>query len=614
MPAETGYQRQVGTSAPQAAVLSDARDYGAGVGEAIARGGQQLHQQRIAQFRADRQEAADSEAADVARRAAEARVAMDAFVRTSRTGPVPGAKGHAEAVTKALGEQRTALLDGIVEDRVRQAAGVQWDDYAARVTSSEEAYELGRGIDLDIANLKRTGELADNRIVSSGGDNAVYQEELVQGTASILGLPNVTPEDKEKLLRAHEAGRTLTWLQARSEADPASVKLELAAGLYDELLTPEQIKALDRGAELEIKAAAVEAAAAQQQERVAARNDLELIEARIEAGDLPATKDIETVIARARAAGVPEAELVRLTTKADDATILRAYGAANDPTGAISATTVAAIDEKIRAGTATPEEYRLRDKLAGYADTRAADAGKALKDMAAQGPAGELQALGQISQMASRNQRFAAGQELGGNMGYIALLPSAASRELAVNGKGVLAARPKDFGERDDVDQRFEATVGPTAKTLGPAYGQMKMLSWQIYAGLRSQAGATGWDKKTFDLAVKVAFGATKRADGVLQGGLATVRGRPVMLPDDRTADEFDRMVSRIPADKFAQALYADGTPATKADVLARFRPEWFEQDATGGNWYRLIGPDGKPLREKSGAVFPIRIPPRSVR
>lgn len=612
MPAETGYQRQVGTSAPQAAVLSDARDYGAGVGEAIARGGQQLHQQRIAQFRADRQEAADSEAADVARRAAEARVAMDAFVRTSRTGPVPGAKGHAEAVTKALGEQRTALLDGIVEDRVRQAAGVQWDDYAARVTSSEEAYELGRGIDLDIANLKRTGELADNRIVSSGGDNAVYQEELVQGTASILGLPNVTPEDKEKLLREHEAGRTLTWLQARNEADPGVVKAELIAGFYDDLLTPEQIKALERGAELEIKAAAVEAAAAQQEERVAARNDLELIEARIEAGDLPATKDIQAAIARARAAGVPEAELVRLTTKSDDATILRAYGAANDPTGAKSADMVASIDDKIRAGTATPEEHRLRDKLAGYAETRAVDAGKVLKEAWATGPGGQAAAAEQIASIPSRAQRAAAGREAGGSLGaHLVLLPSAASRLVAIDGAAVLKSRPKDFGDADDIDGAFAEALGGAGASLGGSYGALKTLSWQIYAGQMNAVGQTGWNEVNYKRAVRTALGMTQRRDGVLQGGVAQVRGRPVLLPDDRTADEFDALYSRL---NFASAVYDDGRPANATDVRARYRPELYDQSDDGRTFYKLVGPNKKPLRDKSGAIYRFVVPKRKAR
>lgn len=606
MPEERGYRSQIAAGGPGRAVLADPDAFGAGIGRAIERGGDALHQQQLRAYRLDRQEAADAEAADAQRRAAEARVRMDQRIREGRTGPVPGAKGHAEAVRAALEEEKTALLDGIAEDSVRRSATASWDDYAARTYSGEEAYELGRGVSLQISNLERSGEIGANRITSSGGDKVVYGEELTQGYAAIDALQNVTPEEKDKLKRGHETAMTATWLQARTAVDPAQVKLELGAGLYDGLLTPEQVKALGRGADIEIKAAAVEAEVAASEARTAARNAVEAIEAQLEAGNIPSAKEAQAVIARARAAGVPEAELIRLNTKYEDTAVLRAYGAANDPTGARSAATVAQLDAKIRAGTASAAEYRLRDTLAGYADKRATDAADALKDVAKSGPAGQIAALTQIAQMPSRAQRFAAGQQLGGNNGYMALLPSPASRELAVNGSSVRKARPKDFGEQEDVRDRFGRLVGGAGPALGSAYGPLQDLAWDIYAGMSNAAGDSGWSQSRFDVAVSVAFGATKRRDGTLQGGLGRVRGRAVILPDNRTADEFDALISRL---TFADAVYADGSKASKADVLARFRPEYTDTDADGRSWYRMIGPDNKPLRMKDGSVFPIRMP-----
>ncbi len=605
MPQEQGYQRRVATPGPQRAVLADADAYGAGIGRAIEQGGEQLHRSQLRAYQAERRLQADSEAADVARRSAEARLSIDEFVRTSRTGPTPGAKGHGEAVRKTLEDQRAALLNGIREDSIRNNAAAAWDDYAARVTGREEEYELGRGVALDVSNIERAGELAENRVVSGGGDAEIYREELTQGYAAIDALENVTPEEKEKLKRARETGLTAAWLRARMATDPATVRMELASGAYDKLLTPEQVERLDRGAELEIKAKVVEAEAAASEARTAARNGLEAIEARVEAGDIPAAKEVQAAISAARAAGVPEADMIRLTTKVDDATILRAYNPANDPTGARSAAAVDAIDAKIRAGTATPEEYRLREQLDKYGDTRATDTAAKLKELAATGPAGQLQAVRQIAAMPSRAERFEAGRKLGGNLGYVALLPSAAAQSVAINGAGVLKARPKDFGEKADVQLAFERTVGPIAPALGAGYGELQTLAWQIYAGQMNDKGRTGWDKRAFDLAVKVAFGATARRDGTLQGGIGTVRGRQVVLPDDFTPGEFDAVLSRM---TFKDAVYADGSAANKVDVLSRFRPEWYDSDASGANYYRLIGPGGKPLRMKDGQIYPLRI------
>jgi hypothetical protein len=605
VPEERGYQRQVAVSGPQRAVLADADAYGAGIGRAIEQGGEQMHQRQLRAYQVQRRMEADSEAADVARRSAEARLAIDGVVRASQTGPVPGAKGHAELVKKSLEEKRAELIDGIREDSVRNNAAAAWDDYASRTESNAQAYELGRGVKLDIENIGRAGELGENRVTSTGGDKDVYAQELTQAYASIDALENVTPEEKDALKRDREQGLTTAWLRARMGSDPASVKLELAAGAYDSLLSPEQISQLDRGADLEIKAAAVAAEAEASEARTAARNDVETFEAQLEAGNMPTAKDAAAVIARARAAGVPEADLIRLNTKYEDAVVLRAYDVANDPQGARSATTVEAINSKIRAGTATGPEVRLRDKLAGFADSRAKDAASALKDMAASGPAGQLQALGQISQLPSRQQRFTAAQQLGGNLGYIALLPSAASQQLAINGRSVLLARKKDFGEAIDVHDRFASQLGALAPSLGGSFDDMQSLTWQIYAGMMSANGETGWNKQRFDLATKVAFGATKRPDGTLQGGLATVRGRPTILPDNLTASEFDARVSKA---DFSKAVYADGTPANKVDVLSRFRFEYHDEDGDGRSYYRLIGPGGKPLRMKDGRLFNLRV------
>lgn len=615
MVAERGYERQIAPGGPQAAVLSDARDFGAGIGEAIAAGGEQLHQRRLRQYKLDRQEAADSEAADVARRFAELRVDNDDFIRQSRTGPVPGAKGHAEAVASKLAEQREIMLDGIVESSVRRAAGVQWDDYAARVTSAEQTYELGRSIDLDIANLKRANDLSENRIVTSKGDPAVYAEELKLFHTSIDLIQNITPEQREALRYEGVQSRTLAHAESQMQADPQGVLVAATAGFYDNVLSPEQVEALKRGSLIKIKADEQERAEAAQDARDAAREKMKILKGRVERLEPVSAKEAEAVFKEAEAAGIAPSDLEAARAAYNDSQRLAPYSAANDPRGDRAARRVAEIDLKRASGAAlSPEEQRDYGALQGAATARAKEQGEQRKELYSSGPAGAVQAMEEVATLRDRGQRFAAGQEFGGDAGYVALLPSAGARKVAIDGKAVLKARPKDFGESAQIDKMFAAEVGAIAPSLGPSFGPLKTLSWQIYAGQMNAQGLTGWNEANYRRALRTAFGMTQRSNGVLQGGIGMVRGHRVMLPDDRTADEFDAIISAIPAAKFAEAVYANGSAANKADVLSRYRPEYVGEDARGYSVYNLIGPDARPLRLKTGAAYPIAVPPKAPR
>lgn len=594
----TAYRSQVAPGGPQRAVLTRPEDFGAGLADAVGRGGEQLHSIQLRQYKLDRQEQADAQTAEVGRRAAEARLAMDDFVREARNSAAPGAKGHAEIVRAKLAEQKATLFEGITEDAVRQRAEAQWLDYEGRLISGEETYQEGRRIEYDVGNIRRMGEVSQNLIVRSGGDKAVYEQELFHSYAAIDGL-NVNADLKEALKREKEQEYTISWLNARTATDPASVKLELAAGSYDEFLLPEQIAAINRGADTEIKAQAIEVEEQAKARRIKARNALEAVEAEYERGN---HVDFKAVLEEARAAGIESADLIRFTTKLEDAKVLRAYNAANDPDGARSAATVAAIDDKIRAGTATPEEYRLRDRLAGYADARAVDVGQQLSEMAGQGVGGQQAALAEIDKMPV-GVRWQAAEQLGDNMGYVATAKPQ-TRGAILSGLADIKAN-KDLVDAKAFREAYRKSLGPAAKGMSEqaieGRMQVAMGYYAHYAkaqGLKADAIAPG----IFNAAMKVSFGAERNPKtGQWLGGVGIVREKAVRLPEGYTATLFDSRMSKM---TFEKAVYRDGSKVRKADVLANYSPVFVGNTAKGNAIYHFVDANGGELKEADGRAF----------
>jgi hypothetical protein len=178
-------------------------------------------------------------------------------------------------------------------------------------------------------------------------------------------------------------------------------------------------------------------------------------------------------------------------------------------------------------------------------------------------------------------------------------------QRFALQGQGARQARPDDFLPRDRnkpdrkaAELAFRAIVGePMVQRLGGAFDDMLETSLDVMAG---RSGA--WDAAKFKSSVNVVFGATQRPDGAVAGGLGTVRGRTVELPDTLTASEFDRALSRA---DFGAARYANGQPASKLDVLSNYQP--VPLDARGTRYMFLDGQQ-RPLSVADGNRFVLTV------
>jgi hypothetical protein len=599
---ERGYQRRVGPGGPAPLVLRSAESFGAGVGRAIEEVGDTAHQLQLRSYKLDRQEQADSEAADFARRSAEERLAIDEEIRQSRNRPEAGAAGHADAVEKALVERKAKLLDGITEDSVRRNAEAQWTDYTVRIVSGERAYEAGKMVDRLIDNNEKSVMATENLIARGKGDEETYREEMALQFAGVDAMENVPGDIREKRKDEIAQRLSLAHLEARARHDPIGLQAEIAAGRWDSVLDKKQIDYVKQIAGGQLKAQAKEIEIAASEARSAWNKEIDLVGARLDAGEVVTLKEVLALEQTGNIIGADAAKMKRARTRVEDSLALTPFGKAKDPEGVRARAEVARIDARILAGTATALEKRNRDDLEKRADERAVDIGKQLKEMAGQGVPGQMAALDAVDKLPPQS-RFRAAGELGDNMGYVALMKPHV-RKAALSGMADISAN-KDMVDADAFKERYRAAVASVALGTSEAALEGRMQVALGYYAHYAKAEGLKPDKidpVKFDAALRVAFGGERR-DGQWQGGVGRVRGRKVLLPDGHTAERFDQRMSRL---TFADAVYRDGRPVRKADILNNYTPVIAGNTAEGHARYHFVDENGDVLKMKDGRPFPM--------
>ena len=386
-----------------------------------------------------------------------------------------------------------------------------------------------------------------------------------------------------------------------------AVAKELDAGTYNEMLPDEAISALRRQIDAERGAAGVAARAAEAEQQKAAREAIAQVAGKIKHGDPVSIGTINSVLANAKAAKLPDSELQDAGYLAEN--MVHVQNAKALDTGTLE-TRIGALEARRSAGGQSqlkPEEGRMLDAFKDELNARDVKDGESISGLWRQGPAGQAEALGRLGQMPLEQR-----ERVTAKMGQEPLAITAALRpavqQQALAGMQVRAARGKDYlppampheQPMDKVRKEFDAIVGgPVKNGLAGQYGAMIETAMNIYVGAQSMHGATGgWERDGFEKAVKIAFGASRRADGTWQGGLGTVRGRKVELPDRWNEAEFDTRVSRFDFGG-SGAVYGNGNPASNADVTAHYQPVFNHQDPDGTTFYRFEDARGTALWDR---------------
>jgi hypothetical protein len=266
---------------------------------------------------------------------------------------------------------------------------------------------------------------------------------------------------------------------------------------------------------------------------------------------------------------------------------------------------------RVDAGKATQEQQlmlRAYDKRLEVAEDREADDTKL--ELGA-GVAGRVAAVERL-QARDPDTRFRVGEKAEQGLGFAASLPAASSRRMAIEGADARKNRKDLFDDKATKEMRaaFRSNMGSVATGLqGSEYAGREALAMDLYAADVVRNGRSGFDAKLFWQYQNIAFGATRRADGQFQGGLGTVNGRRVELPQEMSDTEFRSFVARS---SFAAAVDDAGRPIPKSFITTRMTPRLDEVSTDGRTyWYKMVGPSGATLKDKEGRDLRLPVPLR---
>ena len=578
-------------------------DYGAGIGEALQGVGNVAAQNAIRQRRLEAEQEYDRQLMaaqlDMSQRQAEFETLKN---EDRQNGDRPGAQGHTAAMTQWLDKAGQELLGGIQHEGLRQKFAARWGDWRSNRIVDADVFERVSGARLAIEQDKAQEEIMGNRAATM---NPAEFEELLQEIATDE-KPYAVSAD---VWTARRREKAKTVSASYIGGLPPDIRLAtLDSGMFDLILSPDEKDQLRRGGKIELRAEEMAREEAAQDARVAAREQIAQIEARQARGEAVPAKEAQAAIAAAQAAGVPGSELIRFQTDFEDnATLDGAYSEREDPTGERSARRAAAIAAKPESER-TPWERRSYEKLVQRADARAVDQASLLKDAYNSGPAGRLQAAGQILALPNRERQYAVAEAVAPGFGDVVMLGSRDLIANATEGAAILKDRPellKDRTGKDNSSKEFAAIVGGVGRGLGEQYGSKLEVAKSLYASWAARTGAATFDKAAFEKYVSVAFGGTVRRDGSMQGGLGTVNRHRVVLPDQLTQPEFDRTIART---DWSRARDQGGKPVSRAFIIGRMHPVRVGE-TDGSMIYNMVDDAGRALFGADRKPLPFVVP-----
>lgn len=423
---------------------------------------------------------------------------------------------------------------------------------------------------------------------------------VIGSTDRLIDGMDLPPQVRETYKAQAKAGFARNFLDGLLAKDNwQGARGVLTSGLLDGYLDVDAkklfLRQVDNGEQ--VSRAAVEAAEARRLSD--ARDAAKVVDAKVDAGVDPTPTEMRAARGALVAAGADEAELVTFDALRTKATVNRTYAGA-------SVTTLRrdrdALAGKKAAGNASVAEQMMLAQLGRLTEHAEEKEATTLREMTSRGPAGKLQAL---SMLAARDpeERFMIAEKVQPGMGALTGLGPKAQLA-AVQGAEVRAARKADFGKAIDVDRAVKAVIGPVISQLGGGYDSVRDVAWDIMAQSVAARGGEGIDPKALQAAANTMMGATLRRDGTMQGGVQRVRGKQVWLPKWATATDFD---TQLTTTDFGGAVYANGAAADKEDVLAHYRPEYFDDDGDGRPLYRMLDASGRALQAKGGGTFILR-------
>lgn len=510
-----------------------------------------------------------------------------------------GAYDYAEKADKLLTDRMQSFLATLGDDpEIRERFEPVIAGWSANARVDDSRWAIARRTEYEGQRVDTWRDSAGNALLADPTPGKLQQ--AFDESDMLLDTLDVPGGVREELKRQTKRGFVVNFLDARlGKDDWQGVRSLMQGKAFDDFLKPEDKIRYSNRADQGEAVAQRQAEIAESQRRDAARDMAKAVQAKIDAGIVPSEPEMRSARQALAAAGADPAELIAFDATSVQVEVNRRYQGTDSETMRRDRAT---IDAKMRAGRASEAEQvmaRQLDKLIDSADTRETEQ---VRELMGKGVAGQTQALSMLT--GSAEARYAKANKLEDGLGFVANLNTKA-QTYALEGRELRKARPKDFGDDKQVRATVDAMVGPLGLALGGQYGELVDTAWSIMATSQARTGSAGFDADKLRMAVRIATGATHRPNGIVQGGIQRVRGKPVHLPENMTPDEFDAYMSRR---DFSAGAYANGRPAQKADVLQNYRPEWAGDDPRGRPLYRFVDATGGVLANKGGGSLLMRV------
>jgi hypothetical protein len=632
---ERGYQQQSGPGRSAALPSANADAFGADVGAAIGRVGDSLHRAKISAYQIERQQKADQEAADFNARFAAARERMDKLSLDLRNSPAPGGAGHAQAIGDAWEAESSELVKGLTETRLINSAREQMAQFGARARGSAYEYEQGARIGKMVADHQAAADIVGNRL-QRDPDPSKFREELEFARQGVAAMTGLSADVQEKILRYKEQAAALGFAGGMREQNPLALKVLLDRGQFDDLVSPDQMRALRNGADAAIDRQRIAGERVAREQAQLATNAEDALKLQADDGGAVDPNALRAAAERAEAEGKPD-RAYTFRASAVKAEINTRYGDGNADAGQISqrmGVIERTADWRSKPDLVTEHEQldtlrtKMREAEPNYAsaldDANPASFAQRERDavadaqrrglavpqplgpddveryqaLAKSGLAGQIKVADALAHFSTGAAMAAARQvDPGNRLMIVATTLTPQSRALLLRGEAAGKINPGAVTP-SLLDTKFGRSVGGALVQMGVDYQLgVKQAVEGIADTLVVVRRAKALTDEIWDEALHRALGGTWARNGVKQGGVGEWNGKKIVLPYRMSQEDFDREFSR----RNMTGAHSSGGTVSAAEIRRYYTPV-----NVGGDRYAMVDSAGRALKAKDGTDFTV--------
>lgn len=532
------------------------------------------------------------------------RLAYQEWQADARANTEAGAPNWTDTALEKQEEMFGPLLDSVADDEelaLRLAPTIQ--SVTAQLASSELAWQQQQDVKWQGESFK---QMLDVERDSLQGTEAKDMAEALKQSLARAGaiLEEMDLPGTDKAILSNVMGTTLLTQGALDglieQQQYSSVRELIESGEFDGMLGDRRDNYI-RTVEAGERAQAVSAQRQESAQRDEWRVQRNLVLGRVERGESISPGDVSALQTMGEKLGIPADELQDLQFSLQDGV----YGASARQLDEAKLTgTIADLQERRAAGELSAEQERYLSALEKEQGQRDTKTGTSIRELSKSGIEGQIMAAAQLAELPI-DRRWAAAREAGDDRLAVYAGLTEKGRVYAVQGREVRKARPEDFlppktgtrSGKQKVRDGVKEYLGPVlTRQLGGAFDEVVETALDVMAGSGGE-----WSESNFKVALRVVYGARRRANGTIEGGFGKIRSGMVELPQTLTAPEFDAQLSRHP---FLTAYYAGNVPAKKADILENFTPVPTGGARQGWQRYQFVDSSGRALLNKQGEPF----------